>query len=183
MTNVFIIICTYITILSVIVVYRRRKLHEDSQFLIKFGKLSKPKNKVDFVLTAIFIFVSILAIGAAYHVITYPKIDERFTEFYILDSAGGTNYSYNLKSNLPVTFMVGVVNHEYSPINYTVQMVLDGNVLNDKELILNHNEKWKENVTFTPGKSFDNAKLEFFLFREDNLTVPYRSLYMRVNSI
>lgn len=187
--TVLIILYIYMMIFMFVVIYRRRGLPEDIQFSIRFDKIYaiignklKPKNKTDFILTIILIFMLILTIGTTYYAIATPKMDEIFTEFYILNSSGkANNYPVDLNLNSPTTFMVGVVNHEYSFINYTAQITLDKNILTSEELILNHNEIWKENLTIIPDKKGNDMKLEFLLFKEDNFTIPYRSLYLWVN--
>jgi uncharacterized membrane protein len=83
--------------------------------------------------------------------------------------------------NSPSTVLIGVTNHEYIPVNYTVQVVLENNILTDTWFSLNHNETWEQNVTYIPEKIGKNVKLEFWLFKEDNFTAPYRELNMWVN--
>lgn len=187
--TILIAISIYVIIFMFVTMYRRRKLSKDTQFSIiqpdelyniVFDKL-KPKNRIDLILTIILIFVSVLAIGTVFYVVTTPKMDERFTEFYILNSSGMANYQTDLKLDSSNTFMVGIANHEYSYVNYTIQITLDKNVLDHEELILNHDEIWKENITFVPDRKGNDMKLEFLLFKEDNLTTPYRSLYLWVN--
>ncbi len=134
------------------------------------------------ILTLILVFTIFLAAGMIYFVITTPKIGERFTEFYILDPSGkAENYPTEMKYNSPSTILVGVVNNEYTPLNYTVWVVLDKEVLIDTLFSLAHNGTWENNVTFVPEKRGNDLKLEFWLFKEDNFTVPYRELHLWVN--
>lgn len=191
LATILIVLCTYIVISMFIAAYRRRKLPEDAQFsIIQHDKLHdiidnklKSKNRIDFILTIILILISVLAVGTVFYVVTAPMIDERFTEFYVLNSSGKANYPTNFSLDSSNTFMVSIINHEYSTVNYTVQIVLDRNVLDYEELMLNHDDIWKENITFVPDKKGDNMKLEFLLFKEGNLTIPYRSLYLWVTVI
>ncbi len=134
------------------------------------------------VLTLILIFTTIFAAGMIIFVISTPKIGERFTEFYILDPSGkAENYPANLKYNSPATTLVGVVNHEYSFVNYTVQVALNKKVLTFTQFTLSNNGTWEKNITFIPDKEGDGMRLEFWLFKEDNFTVPYRELQLWVN--
>ncbi len=183
-------LCFYTLILIFIAAYRREKLPEEERFSVPFHKVyefinnefNTPKTKTDMLLTGILIFSIALAIGMVYFVITTPKIGERFTEFYILDTAGkAENYPTELKYNTPARILAGVVNHEYVPLNYTVQIALDKEILKDTWFMLNHNETWENNISFVPDKQGADLKLEFWLFKEDNFTAPYRELHLWVN--
>lgn len=141
------------------------------------------KNKIDNILTIILIFTIVLAIGALIYVITVPKIGEKFTEFYILNSTTGKadNYPNKLKINDSTTLLIGIVNHEYSIVNYTIQIDLDKNILISEKLKLNNNETWEKNMTFIPNKNGTDMKLQFLLYKENNFTDPYRDLHLWVN--
>ncbi len=187
---ILITLCFYTLILIFIAAYRRGKLPEEERFSVPFHKVyefinnefNTPKTKTDMLLTGILIFSIALAIGMVYFVITTPKIGERFTEFYILDTAGkAENYPTELKYNTPAQILAGVVNHEYATTNYTVQIALDKEVLKDTWFMLNHNETWENNISFIPDKQGADLKLEFWLFKEDNFTAPYRELHLWVN--
>lgn len=131
-------------------------------------------------LNGILIFSIILAIAMIYYVITSPKIGERFTEFYILNTSGkAESYPTNLKLDSPAQILVGVVNHEYTTINYRV--VLDKEILTDLGFMLEHNQIWEDNVSFVPDREGKDMKLEFLLYKEDNFTSPYRELHLWVN--
>jgi uncharacterized membrane protein len=123
-----------------------------------------------------------LAIGMLYFVITTPKIGERFTEFYILGPEGkAENYPTILRNNSPSDILVGVVNHEYVNVNYTVRIALDKEILTDTWFSSGHNQTWEKNLTFVPDKEGTDMKLEFLLYKEDNFTAPYRDLHLWVN--
>lgn len=188
---IFIVLCLYTITLISIAVYRRKKLSEDVQFSIQlywiYDIISnglKPKNGKDSILTIILILTIMLTIGTVYYTITVPKMGEKFTEFYVLNSVGeADNYSTNLKSNYPAEWIVGVTNREYVPVNYTIQIILDKDILTTRTLELDHNEKWEKNVTFIPNKVGNDKELEFLLFKENNFTVPYRSLRLWINTV
>ncbi|HYN44812.1 MAG TPA: DUF1616 domain-containing protein [Candidatus Limnocylindrales bacterium] len=187
---VLITLCLYTATLLVIAAYRREKLPENERFRVPFHRVyelvgeefSAPRSKTDRILTGVLIFSIILAIGMIFFVITTPKIGERFTEFYILGPEGkADNYPSKLKIDNPVAVMVGVVNQEYAPVNYTIQIALDNNILTSTGISLNQNETWEHNMTFIPEKEGNDLKLEFRLFKESNFTAPYRDLHLWVN--
>ncbi len=183
-------ICLYTLVLVLAAAYRRNKLPQEERFIVPFHRLieilnneiSTNRSTADRILTTILIFSIVLSVGMVYFVITTPKIGERFTEFYILGPSGkAENYSTNLKYNSPAEILVGVVNHEYTSINYTIKVVLDKDVLSDTWFRLNNNETWEKNITFVPNKEGEGIKLEFWLFKEDNFTAPYRDLHLWVD--
>lgn len=187
---ILITLSIYTITMTIVAIYRRNVLSEDVQFSIRFDKIyevvnneiNAPKSKVDRILSVILIFSIIFAIGMLYYVITVPKIGEKFTEFYILGPSGrADNYSTQLKVGSSTILLTGVVNHEYSPVNYTVQIVLNNDILTSKKLTLNNNETWEKNITFMPNKEGNDMKLELLLFKENNFTGPYRELHLWVN--
>lgn len=187
---VFITLCIYVIIFTSITAYRRKILSEEVQFSVQFHRIYciindwlKPKNSIDSILTIILIFMTVLSVGTVYYTITYPKIGETFTEFYITDPLVETSgYSTSLKLNSSTNWSVYVVNHEYAHIKYTLQVVLDKNILVSRQLTLDHNQKWEKNITMIPNKEGTNQKLEFLLFKDDNFTTPYRSLHLWINT-
>jgi len=190
LTSIMTALCIYTIILVFIAAYRQGKLPEQEQFSVRFNTIlefidnefNTNRSRKDRFSTGILIFSIVLAISLVYFVITVPKIGDKFTEFYILGPEGkADNYSTELKYNSPSHVLIGVANHEYIPVNYTVQVVLEQNILTDTSFRLNQNETWEQNVTYIPEKIGKNLKLEFLLFKEDNFTAPYRDLNMWVN--
>jgi uncharacterized membrane protein len=187
---ILITLCLYTIILVSIAAYRRMKLPGDVQLSIPFWRIYEtanteiktPRSRKDMILSLSLIFIIAFAVGMVIFVVSTPKIGERFTEFYILGPSGkAENYSANLKYNSPATSLVGVVNHEYSFVNYTVQVALNEKVLTFSRFTLTNNETWEKNITFIPDKEGNGMRLEFWLFKEDNFTVPYRELQLWVN--
>lgn len=191
MIPILITLCIYSIGLIFVTEYRRRQLPNEERFEVPFYKIYQdiiteaktPRSKIDNILTVILIFSIILAIGALIYVITTPKIGEKFTEFYILNSTTGKadNYPNELKLNNSTILLIGIVNHEYSLVNYTIQIDLDKNILTSEQLKLNNNETWEKNITFIPNKNGTDMKLQFLLYKENNFTDPYRDLHLWVN--
>lgn len=187
---ILISLCVY-TISLIIVAKYRRELCGEEQFSVPFLKtyddiineINKPKSKTDNILTIILVITIILAIGTLVYVITVPKIGEKFTEFYILNSSSqkADNYPTNLKIDQPVTYLVGVTNHEYSLVNYTIEIINENKNYITNNLTLENNQTWENNMTIIPDKKGVDTKLEFLLFKENNFTAPYRDLHLWVN--
>lgn len=187
---ILVTLCTYTIVLIFTTIYRRKQLPKDLRFEVPFYKIydsikaeTHNKNKTDKILTGVLILSIILAIGTMIYVIITPKIGEKFTEFYILGQDGKADkYPTSLESGANYNITVGIANHEYSPINYTLQIDLDKNILTSEDLILGHNETWERNVTFLPNKQGTDMKLQFLLFKENNFSAPYRELHLWVNT-
>ena len=96
--------------------------------------------------------------------------------------------------------IVGVVNHEYTLVNYTMSISLNNTPMNNTtlknnsrddfkliypilsmNLTLPHNETWEKPVTYILNHTGYNQKLEFLLYKEGNFTGPYRDLHLWVN--
>ena len=76
---------------------------------------------------------------------------------------------------------MGVVNQEYTPLSYTLEIALNNKVLSKTVIRLDHNETWENNMTFIPESYGTDMKLEFLLFKENSVTAPYRDLHLWVN--
>lgn len=174
---------------------RREKLPETEAFEVPFRKtalsikaeiLEKPESKLDKTLTIFLILSILLSVATLVYVVITPKEGEHFTEFYILGSEGKADKyptNYTLGENGTVT--VGIVNHEYKPVNYTMELRLENKSLPLSEKLqqinLAHNATWEEPLTFTPSLEGENMKLEFLLFNETDSDTPYRDLHLWIN--
>ena len=174
---------------------RRAKLPETEAFNISFratafslktGVLEKPESKLDKALTVFLILSILLSVVTLVFVVVSPKEGEHFTEFYILGSEGkADNYSTKYILGENETVIVGIVNHEYRPINYTMEVKLENKSLplqeNLRYITLAHNETWEEPVVITPSFEGKNMKLEFLLFNETEKNIPYRDLHLWID--
>ncbi|MEZ5336044.1 MAG: DUF1616 domain-containing protein [Methanolobus sp.] len=177
-----------------VAVYRRQQLGSNA-FSVPFMDIyesieseltSKPESKFDQALTIILVLSILLAAVTLVYVVVTPKQGEKFTEFYILGPDGmADNYSTQLVKGEKTDVIVGIVNHEYSLVNYSVVIKLDEEEVDVpdelKHIALNHNETWEVGVSFAPAVSGDNMKLQYLLFREDNMTESYRDLHLWIN--
>ena len=163
--------------------FRRMKLPENERFAVPFSnmrsalkQISDSKSRIDKILTVILLLSIFASIAMLIYVIVTPKQGEKFTEFYILGEGGrAEGYPTALKANETGKVIAGIVNHEYALMNYTLQLSLDGEILSQRDVALEHNATWEQMIEFTAPKS---GKLEFLLYREANFTAPYRSLHL-----
>lgn len=96
-------------------------------------------NKVDKILTVILIIAILASIIALIYVIVTPKQGEKFTEFYILGEKGkASDYPTNLRVGQNATIIIGIANHEYRTVNYTVEIWLVNASYENNKTIIHH---------------------------------------------
>ncbi|MCX9011793.1 MAG: VanZ family protein [Candidatus Methanoperedens sp.] len=131
--------------------------------------------------------IAILLVSA---MLIYAKVTtepEKFTTLYILGANGkAENYLPGVNIGEPATILVGVENYEYAPVNYTLRVQLGGRTLKEQNIVINHNDKWLDNVTFIPQLTTsiafagtNKSKLEFLLLKDNQ---SYRSVHLLVNT-
>ncbi len=181
----------FILVTAFIAHLRRLKLPENMRFEVKFTEIYhslkteifvKPENRIDRILTVILVISVVASLFMLVYVIVTPKQGEKFTEFYILGTGGkAEGYPTNLTAGKTSAIIVGIVNHEYEPVNYTLQVKINEDVL--KELLIQtvHNQTWEQQVNFTPLRTGAGLELQFLLYKNGNFTLPYRDTHLWVN--
>jgi Predicted membrane protein len=120
------------------------------------------------------------------------SLQEPSTEFYILGPDGtAKNYPTDYVLGENGTVIVGIINHEQKPVNYTMEIRLEDTPLplpdDRKNIYIRNNETWKKAVTITPPFEGTNMSLQFLLYNNDkkemleNISVPYRDLHLWIN--
>ena len=210
LTPVVVSLAIFTVAMAAAACWRRMNLPAEERFSIHFKETinslkteisADDKSRLDKVLTIILIITILISIAALVYVIVTPKQGEKFTEFYIL-GPGGKAYDYptSVQVGNKSTVIVGVVNHEYAPINYTMQISLNNTPMDNitrkdnsrddfrfiypimsMNLTLPHNETWEKPVTYVLNHTGNSQKLEFLLYKEGNFTGPYRDLHLWVN--
>ena len=138
-----------------------------------------PANRLDTALTILLVLAIIASVAVLIYVIVTPKQGEKFTEFFILGpGAKAENYPTQLVVGDNGTVIIGVVNHEYAPVDYELQTVLAGSNLTSEGIRLEDNQTYMENYTFSPVQN-GTQELEFLLYKE-GASEPYRSLHLWV---
>ena len=81
--------------------------------------------KTDRVLSVILVIAILSSVVALVYVVAVPRQGEAFSEFYLLGPGGkATDYPYNLTIGENASVTVGLANHNYRTINYTVEVWL-----------------------------------------------------------
>jgi uncharacterized membrane protein len=128
---------------------------------------------LDRALSLSLVIAIVAALGCLGYVVAAPKPGEKFTEIYILNTEGrAEDYPRQVKLGEPVAIIIGVVNHEKQPVNYRVDIVIDGIENTQADIgTLADEEKWEQVVGFIPQHSGEGQKVEFWLYRDGD-TVP-----------
>ncbi len=146
-------------------------------------EMQKPQISAGKILTIILILSIMFSLFALVYIIVTPKHGEKFTEFYLLGAKGkAADYPREVIPGTQINLIVGIVNHEYSDVNYTLKVQIENSTFFKRRIMLADNETWAQPVSFTVNTTGSNLKLEFLLFREGNETV-YRETHLWINSI
>lgn len=179
--------------LILVAYYRRVTLPSEEQFMVKFSEIvitirksinSAENSRVDRILNYILVFFILAAIITTIFVIAFPKEGEHFSEFFIL---GGnklaTDYPVLINAGKTYPIYIGVGNHEYRNVNYTLETwailrefdtitntskIKNMDPLDRQSFVLSHNQ-----TVVLPYNLIINAseynRVEFLLFNE---TIP-----------
>lgn len=173
----------FIAAMSGIAWYRRRKLEDPFIPTFEFElPASGEVSRLDKALSALLVLAILAAIGSIIYVVAMPKTGEKFTEFYILGPDGkAEGYPTDLAVGQQGEVIVGVVNHEYSTVNYIIQVQMGNYITATSQPIpLSNEQKYEAPLTIVANAPHQNLEVQFLLFRQGD-TVPYRSLHLWVN--
>ena len=169
----------------VIAFYRRARLPKDERFKfrlrVKFQNLTGTRG-LDKALIGILIILVVGTLGVLGYTIAYPREDEKFTEFYIISSAGtGLEYPSELMVGEQGQVTVGIVNHEQQVTTYRVEVDIGEEMVAKIDgITLASGDKLEELVTFTPTQAGQAQTINFNLFK-DNGDIHYRQLQLIIN--
>lgn len=109
-------------------------------------------------------------------------IEDRFTEFYILDLKGeAKDYPAQLRVGEEGKVVLGIVNREGETATYRVEVRIDGVISNEVGAVtLEPGGKWQETVGFTADRAGDKQKVEFWLYGPAESEV-YQRLHLLVD--
>lgn len=139
----------FIFIIGILAIYQWYGPPPSIRHTIKIS-ISMPTNetKLDKILTAALIICIATTIILVTYVAITPKQGEHFTEFYILGSQDlAYNYPMNLTTGENATIILGVVNHERTTMNYTIEVWLS-NQTTQLNTTTNMNETIYHNLWF-----------------------------------
>ena len=154
---------------SAITFYRRWRLPQGERFevCLPFNRQRWRQGGLDVALTMLVILSVAGAMGTLGYTIAAPRVGERFTEFYILGPEGkAQNYPRELSLGEEGRVILVIVNQEYKTTEYTVEITLDGERVEELgPIIVDHGEKWEQELTFSPAKVGLSQRLQFLLYK------------------
>lgn len=114
----------------------------------------------DRMLTYILLAAIVVCVALLIYIIVTPQHGEEFTEFYLLGPQGkAADYPQELKQGEKASVIVGIANHEYRPINYTVETWLVNSTLVYNE---------------TSGKNETKTRIDYIKFMDSfNVTLNH----------
>ena len=176
-------VALFVLVASATAIWRRRRLPTEERFhvlprieLSKWSQLSWLEKTLSIVL----VLSILVATGALVYVMAVPKLDEKFTEFY-MPAAG--DYPTELAIGEPLTVTLHIASQEHGDTSYHVQVRVDGEVVEEKErFTLAHGEARDETVTIVPAKSGEQ-EIEFLLYRhgDEGTAEIYRNLNLSIS--
>ena len=142
-------------------------------------------SKLDKALSVFLIVATVATLGFIIYMVATPQKGEKFTEFYILSTEGrAQDYPKQVILGEPVDILIGVVNHEYKPTSYRVEIKINGIKASEVNIgTLANGGKWEEIISFTPQFAGEGQRIDFYLYKngedEPYLKDPLR-LYINV---
>lgn len=188
LTPILISLSAFTIIMVLLAFLRRMRLPSDERFSVPFRSFTREIKK-DFegesrtskILSVVLIITIVLAIATTAYIVIKPKQGEKFTEFYILGPNGkAANYPTNITAGKTGSVIIGVVNHEYQPVNYKVVVKLNGTVLKTQNITLNNTQTLEIPYNFTASGS-GKKEMEFLLYKLPDQSNAYRSLHLWIN--
>ncbi|HOI13739.1 MAG TPA: DUF1616 domain-containing protein [Methanoculleus sp.] len=133
------------------------------------------------VLTVILVAAVLVAVTVTAYIAVVPKEGEKFTEFYILGPKGkAADYPTEFMAGTPQTVIIGIGNHEYRDITYTVEtfavesrfdaatnqtIVTSATLIDRFSIAVPHNQTVEQPYTFRIHDP-DTNRIEFLLFAQ-----------------
>jgi len=212
------IILSLTSVIVVLVIYagiRRNRTPPESRYTLPVPEIrrvvqnewnSRNGSKRDRILFFAAVFAIGLVIVSAALAITLPKPGEKFSEFYILgENRTADSYPQVIHPNISYPVYVGIGNHEFRTVNYTVEIYLVPQSVNEATgagvqvemlpvkiytVTLDHNETSIVPFELTvPGPQY--SSIDFLLFDEsvpgsditgsDRINASYRHLHLGFN--
>jgi uncharacterized membrane protein len=142
------------------------------------------RGRLNQILSVLLIVAIMGAIGTLIYVVHTPRVNERFSEFYILGPEGkAENYPSTLTQGEKTKLIVGIVNHEYEATSYHVDVTIDGEKVGEAgPITLANEEKWEQEVSFAPTKIGDRQEVELLLY-EGASQQAYRTLHFWIDVV
>ncbi|MCX6689156.1 MAG: DUF1616 domain-containing protein [Methanoregula sp.] len=200
--------------MSLAALYRRAQVPEEERFVVPFQAMQQSvkeeffpakTSRLDRVLSILLLLAIVAAVATTVYVIVVPKEGEKFTEFFILgEKKMAADYPTNLITGQNSSLYIGIGNHEYRNITYTVETYFMRMTLNETDntstvnamtpisrftVPVAHNQTVITPYSFMP-KTTGYNRIEVLLFNDtvpgeqvqgmDRINQSYRDLHLWV---
>jgi uncharacterized membrane protein len=164
--------------------YRRRRLAPEEKPTVSFNLSVRQWAKwkpVDRFLSIVLILAVLGAAGVTIYNVLNPRSLQNFTEFYMLGITGkAESYLREVPLDKPVELTTGIISHEKIQNSYRIKIAINDQEIDEVgPIVLGPGEKWEDKISFTPTKTGDDQKVEFFLYRNEE-TSPYLDKPLRL---
>lgn len=182
----------FILLMSALAFWRQSKLPASERFAVRGNVgFSQGTGKLDRVLSIILAIAIVATAGVLIYTVAFPKVGEKFTEFYVLGTQGqATGYpsDFVLDNGTVVSviydngqsqtggtgnLIVGITNREQASTTYEVTltingqaapMFVDGATVNSLgPITLDNNQTFEKQIGFAPSQPGENQEVEFVL--------------------
>jgi uncharacterized membrane protein len=199
-----------ILVLSFVALARRMRAFGRINYfpLIAIPLPAAGKTRADKVSFVVMLVVAIPVLALLGWVMAGPKEGQKFTEFYMLDAAGGNNTyptAFRLQNGAvagvtlgqsgevaasQAVLLINVVNHEYRTMDYSVSLTFDGQPATFEyqgektsqiaDISLAQDEKKEFSIGIAPEHSGDTQKVQLLLYKQGD-SQPYMELHFWVD--
>jgi hypothetical protein len=106
----------------------------------------------------------VTALAISEFMVEEPTIQPEFTtQFYVI------NESKEMIFGKPVSYRTIIMNQEGTTVNYNLKVQSAGEVVYNQEISLDSNQGFNQTISFIPNLTSDYQKLEFLLFRDNEI--------------
>jgi uncharacterized membrane protein len=104
--------------------------------------------------------------------------EKGYTEFNV---SWPEHAAASLQTGSKITALAKIFNHEKGLINYTLRLNFNNTSLFSENLMLSRNESWEGPVSGILNGPLGRQRLDFLLFKEGDLSMPYRQNQLWIN--
>jgi uncharacterized membrane protein len=204
-----------IVVLVIVAEIRRNRISPESRYTLPVPEIrqtlqnewiSRNGSKRDRILFFVSIFAIVLVVLSIVLVVTLPKPGEKFSEFYILgENRTADSYPRVITPDMSYPMYVGIGNHEFRTVNYSVEIYLVPKPVNETIIVpsqpvtllvktysvmLNHNETSvipfdlitsDANYTRVDLLLFDETPPDHDITGLNRVNASYRNLHLGFN--
>jgi uncharacterized membrane protein len=192
--SITIVVILFIFASSAAAYARRRLLPIRERFSVRFEAFAPfmrtlvqpPRSRSHSILLILLVSAILFSASALAYAFLTPEPRESYTEFYLLGPGGAMQgYPANLTLGHTQLVTVGIANHEGTDITYTLLAALNDStrstVLYSGNVTVANGQIVRQTIALKPNRTGSNERIDFMLYRDSDLTSPYRQTYLLTN--